>query len=38
MQDPFIRFAEWFEEAQKAEDMAEAMSIATVDNQGRPSV
>ncbi|MEZ5758497.1 MAG: pyridoxamine 5'-phosphate oxidase [Emcibacteraceae bacterium] len=38
MQDPFEKFAEWFEEANKAEDMAEAMSIATVDDQGRPSV
>lgn len=38
MQDPFERFAEWFEEAGKVEDMAEAMSIATVDSQGRPSV
>ncbi len=38
MQDPFERFAEWFEEAQSAEDMAEAMSIATVDEEGRPSV
>lgn len=38
MQYPFDRFAEWFEEAQKSEDMAEAMSIATVDNKGRPSI
>ena len=38
MQDPFERFAEWFEEAHKKEDMAEAMSIATVDEHGRPSV
>ncbi len=38
MQDPFDRFKDWFEDAQKAEDMADAMSIATVDEQGRPSV
>ncbi len=38
MQDPFERFAEWFEDANKAEDMAEAMSVATVDRHGRPSL
>ncbi len=38
MQDPFEKFKQWFEEANAAEDMAEAMSIATVDDQGRPSV
>ncbi len=38
MQNPFERFAKWFEEANKSEDMAEAMSVATVDNEGRPSV
>ena len=38
MQDPFERFAQWFEEAGKSEDMPEAMSIATVDEEGRPSV
>lgn len=38
MQDPFERFAQWFEEAQKSEDMAEAMSVATVDENGKPSV
>lgn len=37
MQDPFEKFKQWFEEASAAEDMAEAMSIATVDEQGRPS-
>ena len=38
MQDPFERFEEWFEEARKSEDMPEAMSIATVDGHGRPSI
>jgi len=38
MQDPFKKFTEWFEEAHKNEDMAEAMSVATVDAHGRPSV
>lgn len=38
MQDPFERFSDWYEEAQKSEDMAEAMSVATVDQQGRPSI
>ncbi|MBL4603249.1 MAG: pyridoxamine 5'-phosphate oxidase [Emcibacteraceae bacterium] len=38
MQDPFERFADWFKEAEASEDMAEAMSIATVDEQGRPSI
>ncbi|MBT5188049.1 MAG: pyridoxamine 5'-phosphate oxidase [Kordiimonadaceae bacterium] len=38
MQDPFDRFKEWFKEAQSEEDMAEAMSIATVDDAGRPSI
>ena len=38
MQDPFDRFKEWFKEAQSEEDMAEAMSIATFDDAGRPSI
>lgn len=38
MQDPFERFAQWFEEAGKSEGMPEAMSIATVDAEGRPSI
>lgn len=38
MQDPFERFKDWFEEANEAEDMGEAMSVASVDDQGRPSL
>lgn len=38
MQDPFEKFAGWFDEALKKEDMAEAMSIATVDKMGKPSI
>lgn len=38
MQDPFERFKDWFAEAEKSEDMPEAMSIATVDSEGRPSL
>lgn len=35
--DPFERFSEWFEKADAAENLAEAMSVATVDQRGRPS-
>lgn len=38
MQDPFDRFDEWYKNAQNKEDMPDAMSIATVDNLGRPSL
>ncbi|MAU40497.1 MAG: pyridoxamine 5'-phosphate oxidase [Kordiimonas sp.] len=38
VEDPFSLFAEWYTEAQEAEDLAEAMSLATVDAAGQPSV
>ena len=37
MIDPFDKFKEWYEEALEKEDMPDAMSLATVDAQGRPS-
>jgi pyridoxamine 5'-phosphate oxidase len=36
--DPFRQFASWFEEARRQEHDPTAMSIATVDEQGRPAV
>ena len=38
MQNPFEKFKDWYEEAHTAEDMADAMAIATVDTLGRPSL
>jgi pyridoxamine 5'-phosphate oxidase len=38
MQNPFEKFKVWYEEAHAAEDMADAVAIATVDTQGRPSL
>jgi len=35
--NPFERFSEWFEKASSAEELAEAMSVASVDHRGRPS-
>jgi pyridoxamine 5'-phosphate oxidase len=36
--DPFERFAAWFAEAERAEpELPEAMTVASVDAQGRPS-
>ncbi len=35
---PIKLFNEWFNAAQKTEDMAEAVAVATADSQGRPSV
>jgi pyridoxamine 5'-phosphate oxidase len=35
--DPLALFANWFAEAQASEDLAEAMTLATVGKDGRPS-
>ncbi|WP_138379178.1 pyridoxamine 5'-phosphate oxidase [Luteithermobacter gelatinilyticus] len=37
-QNPLDLFAKWFEEANKNEDLAEAMALATADSRGTPSV
>src|SRR5207344_2634814 len=34
--DPLEQFAQWFEEAQAVVPLAEAMTLATVDAEGRP--
>ena len=36
--DPIIQFESWFEEAKKAEPIPTAMSLATVNNIGEPTV
>jgi pyridoxamine 5'-phosphate oxidase len=36
--DPGAQFARWYEEAEAAVDMAEAVALATADDDGRPSV
>ena len=38
MKGPIKLFQEWFEAAHEAEDLAEAVALATADAQGRPSV
>lgn len=35
--DPFVQFADWYDQAAKKEEMPDAMSLATVDALGRPS-
>ena len=36
--DPIIQFESWFEEAKKAEPIPTAMSLATVNNNGEPTL
>ena len=36
--DPIVQFESWFEEAKKAEPLPTAMSLATVNNIGEPTV
>jgi pyridoxamine 5'-phosphate oxidase len=36
--DPGAQFGRWYEEAEAAVDMAEAVALATADDDGRPSV
>ena len=36
--DPIVQFESWFEEAKKAEPIPTAMSLATVNNIGEPTV
>ena len=36
--DPIIQFESWFEEAKKVEPIPTAMSLATVNNIGEPTV
>lgn len=38
MKNPIELFKEWFEKANEAEELAEAVALATADGQGRPSV
>lgn len=38
MTEPIKLFQQWFEAAHKAEDMAEAVALATADHRGHPSV
>lgn len=38
MQAPLEKFKTWFGQAEEAEELADAMSLATVDKAGRPSV
>jgi pyridoxamine 5'-phosphate oxidase len=37
MIDPFDKFKQWYEEALEKEEMPDAMSLSTVDAEGRPS-
>lgn len=38
MRDPLKKFEEWYGQAGDSEDLADAMSLATADKAGRPSV